>query len=113
MNPVLPFRPLSTAACDAISFVPGAGKEASCVSAAGDYAFTGGWQERGKIWVNRLSDGAEIGVLEPGETVGGVENTGWIDLLTGINAFKRSTGEYLVFVEENYKAKSLIYRWKP
>ena len=45
--------------------------------------------------------------------MGGVENTGWIDLLTGINAFKRSTGEYLVFVEENYKAKSLIYRWKP
>ena len=46
-------------------------------------------------------------------TVGGVENTGWVDLLTGITAFKRSTGEYLVFVEENYKAKSLIYRWKP
>lgn len=44
---------------------------------------------------------------------GGVANTGWIDLLTGINAFKRRTGEYLVFVEENYKAKSLIYRWKP
>jgi hypothetical protein len=44
---------------------------------------------------------------------GGVANTGWIDLLTGINAFKRGDGEYLVFVEENYKAKSLIYRWRP
>ena len=40
-------------------------------------------------------------------------HTGWIDLLTGITAFKRSTGEYLLFVEENDKAKSLIYRWKP
>jgi len=68
---------------------------------------------RGRIWVNRLRDGAEVGTLEPGPTVGGVENTGWIDLLTGINAFRRSSGEYLVFVEENYKAKSLIYRWKP
>jgi len=96
-----------------VSFVPGPGKEAGCVAAAGDYAFTGGWKTRGKIWVNRLSDGAEVGSFDPGETVGGVEKTGWIDLLTGINAFNRSTGEYLVFVEENYKAKSLIYRWKP
>jgi hypothetical protein len=98
---------------ETVSFVPGAGREAACVTAAGDYAFTGGWKTRGRIWVNRLCDGAEVGVFDPGPTVGGVENTGWIDLLTGINAFKRSTGEYLVFVEENYKAKSLIYRWKP
>jgi hypothetical protein len=40
-------------------------------------------------------------------------NPGGLDLLTGITAFKRRTGEYLVFVEENYKAKSLIYRWVP
>ena len=98
---------------ETVSFVPGPGREAGCVTAVGDYAFTGGWQTRGRIWVNRLSDGAEVGVFDPGPTVGGVENTGWIDLLTGINAFKRSSGDYLVFVEENYKAKSLIYRWKP
>ena len=66
---------------------PAAGKEAACVTAAGDYAFTGGWKERGRIWVNRLSDGAEVGVFDPGPTVGGVDNTGWIDLLTGLNAF--------------------------
>ena len=98
---------------DTISFVPGSGKEAACVTAAGDYAFTGGWKARGRIWVNRLSDGSELGVFDPDPTVGGVENTGWIDLLTGINAFKRNNGEYLVFVEENYKAKSIIYRWLP
>ncbi len=86
---------------EAASFVPGAGTEAACVTAEGDYAFTGGWKERGRIWVNRLSDGAELGVLDPGPTVGGVANTGWIDLLTGINAFRRQDGEYLVFVEEN------------
>jgi hypothetical protein len=98
---------------ETVSFVPGAGKEAGCIAAAGDYAFTGGWKGRGRVWVNRLSDGAEVGSFEPGPTVGGVENTGWIDLLTGISAFKRSSGEYLFFVEENCKAKSLIYRWKP
>ncbi len=46
-------------------------------------------------------------------TVGGVENTGWIDILTGITAFRRSSGEYLAFVEEDYKAKVLMYRWHP
>jgi hypothetical protein len=97
----------------AVSFESGAGKEAACVTAAGDYAFTGGWKERGRIHINRLGDGIEVGVLDPGPTVGGVENTGWIDILTGITAFRRSNGDYLVFVEEDYKAKVLLYRWHP
>ena len=96
-----------------VSFASGAGSEAGCVTAAGDYVFTGGWKARGRIWVNRLGDGAELGVFDAGPTVGGVENTGWMDILTGISAFQRSNGEYLVFVEEDYKAKVLLYRWKP
>ena len=98
---------------DTISFKPGAGMQASCVATSGDYVFTGGWEERGRIWINRLSDGSEVGIFEPGPTVGGVENTGWIDVLTGITAHKRKNGEYLIFVEEDYKAKSLLYRWQP
>ena len=98
---------------ETISFVPGAGAEAECMAVAGDCVFTGGWKTRGKIWVNRLSDGSEVGTFDPGPTVGGVENTGWIDLLTGITAHRRADGEYLVFVEEDYKAKVLLYRWKP
>lgn len=98
---------------ETISFESGAGKEAGCVAAVGDYVFTGGWKERGRIFVNRLRDGAPVGVLEPDETVGGVEATGWIDLLTGITAHRRQDGEYLVFVEEDYRAKVLMYRWKP
>jgi hypothetical protein len=95
-----------------VSFISGAGAEAGCVAAAGNYVFTGGWKARGRIWINRLSDGAKIGEFDPGPTVGGVENTGWVDILTGISAFQRSNGEYLVFVEEDYKAKVLLYRWK-
>jgi hypothetical protein len=97
----------------AISFASGAGKEAACVAAAGDFVFTGGWKERGRVWVNRMSDGQAEGVLEPGPTVGGVENTGWIDILTGITAHRRKDGEFLIFVEEDYKAKALLYRWRP
>lgn len=98
---------------ETVSFAPPAGKEAECVAAAGDYAFTGGWKERGRIGINRLSDGAEVGVFDPGKTIGGNENAGWIDILTGITAYQRKSGEYLVFVEEDYKAKVLFYRWKP
>jgi len=96
-----------------VSFESAAGKEAECVAAAGDYVFTGGWKERGRIFVNRMSDGAAMGVFDPGPTVGGVESTGGIDILTGISAHKRADGEYLVFVEEDYKAKVLLCRWKP
>ncbi len=89
--------------------MPGAAKEAGCVAAAGDYVFTGGWKARGRISINRLNDGAEVGTFDPGPAVGGVENTGWIDILTGITAHRRNDGEYLVFVEEDYKAKVLLY----
>ena len=54
-----------------------------------------------------------MGVFDPGKTIGGNENAGWIDILTGITAYQRKNGEYLVFVEEDYKAKVLFYRWKP
>jgi hypothetical protein len=96
-----------------VTFVSGAGKEAACLAAAGAYVFTGGWKGRGRVWVNRMSDGSEVGVLDPGPTLGGVENTGWIDILTGITAFQRSNGEILVFVEEDYKGKAILYRWMP
>ncbi len=98
---------------EAVSFTPAAGREPACVAAAGDDVFTGGWKERGRIGVNRLSDDAEVGVFDPGETVGGNKNTGWMDVMTGITAHCRKNGEYLVFVEEDYKAKVLLYRWKP
>ena len=98
---------------ETVSFEPASGKYAGCLAAVGDYAFTGGWQARGKTSVNRLSDGAFVGEFDPGPTVGGVEGAGWIDLLTGINAFRRTNGEYQIYVEEDYRAKVLLYRWKP
>jgi hypothetical protein len=98
---------------NAVIFRSGAGREAACVAVAGDYVFTGGWKARGRVWINRLSDGAAVSVLDPGPTLGGVENTGWIDIFTGISAHKRKNGEYLVFVEEDYKAKVILYRWRP
>ncbi|HZL36892.1 MAG TPA: hypothetical protein VFC78_16345 [Tepidisphaeraceae bacterium] len=96
-----------------ISFKSGAGREAGCVTAAGEYVFTGGWKERGRVYINRIADGAPVGVFDPGPTVGGVDKTGWVDILTGITAHKRADGQYLVFVEEDYRGKAILYRWKP
>ena len=98
---------------DAVSFASGAGKDAGCMAVAGDYVFTGGWQQRARVWVNRLSDGAEVGTFEPGPIVGGVDKTGWVDILTGITAYEQADGHYLVFVEEDYRGKAVLYRWRP
>jgi hypothetical protein len=47
-----------------------------------------------------------VGAFDLGPSVGGVENTGWIDILTGITAYQR-------IVEEDYKAEVLLFRWQP
>ena len=52
-------------------------------------------------------------MFDPGETFGGNQNTDWMDVMTGITAHRRQDGAYLVFVEEDYKAKVLLYRWQP
>ncbi len=54
-----------------------------------------------------------------GEYVGQLSHTaalgdcGWVDIPEGIEAFKRSNGEYLIFVEEDLKAKVIMYQWRP
>ncbi|MFE4799353.1 hypothetical protein ACFRFL_30900 [Streptomyces sp. NPDC056708] len=80
---------------------------------AGDYIFTVGVQTRGQVWVWRASDGSAVGSWLPGSNVGGVTRTGWVDIPYGISAVRRSTGEYLVNVEDDLFNKVLLYRWVP
>ncbi len=79
----------------------------------GDYIFVVGVTSRGKVWVYNTSNGALAGTMIPGSNVGGIDKTGWCDLRYSVDAFKRSSGEYLVTVEEDFFAKVLIYRWNP
>jgi hypothetical protein len=44
--------------------------------------------------------------------VGGISNTGWIDIPYGLRAFRRANGQYLVFVEDDLKSKVLMYSWQ-
>jgi len=54
------------------------------------------------------STGEEVMQMTPGEEVYG--QSGWVDIPYGLRAFQRSNGEYLVFVEEDWKAKVIVYR---
>lgn len=96
-----------------IIFSSEGGLQSGTLTMEGDYVFSSGWKNRLRIFVNRISDGAFIGVMEPGPEVGGASPTGWIDILTGITAFKRSNGEYIVLAEENFKGKVMLYRFFP
>jgi hypothetical protein len=76
---------------------------------AGDYVFVGNLQTC-VIYVYRTSDGVCIGRIDvPGDI-----NKGWFDLTAGsFNARKRSNGDYIVFAEEQWCGKIIIYRWNP
>ena len=87
------------------------------IEVAGDYlfvAYTGGSDElgfsSGHIEVYNTNTGDNVGYMEPGEDIGEV---GLMDIQHCIAAHQRSNGEYIIFQEEDYKAKIVIYRWNP
>ncbi len=85
------------------------------LAVAGDYAFTtengagGGHSGRSILYVYRLSDGAYMGKIDPENALGRT----MVDIGYPLTAFKRSNGEYLIFVEEDARAKVIMYRWRP
>lgn len=84
------------------------------VDLAGDYLFVGMVKpEGGKQYTHilRTSNGRYVGSLEPGPEVGG--NAGWQDMPYAVQALKRKDGEYLILVEEDWRGKNLLYRWRP
>jgi hypothetical protein len=84
------------------------------VAIAGDYLFLGMVKPENNVQythVLRTSDGSYVGSLAPGPEVGGA--AGWQDMPYAITALKRTNGEYLVLVEEDWRGKNLLYRWRP
>ncbi|HBT75446.1 MAG TPA: hypothetical protein DEB39_00655 [Planctomycetaceae bacterium] len=84
---------------------------------AGEYLFapyTGASKESGfktgHVEVYRLEDAVPVGWMEPDpETVGEV---GLQDMRECLSAHRKSDGEYIVFLEDDYKAKVVMYRFK-
>jgi hypothetical protein len=64
-----------------------------------------------KVHVYNAGTGEKVGEMTPGPEV--AKESGWVDFPDAIRAFRRAGGEYLVFVEEDAKAKIIAYRWRP
>ncbi len=84
---------------------------------AGDYlfvAYTRGLEADGIknafVKVLRLSDLSVVGNLSAESAFG---ETGLLDLVESTAAVRRANGEYVVFLEDDAKAKSIVFRWRP
>lgn len=76
---------------------------------AGEYVFL----IEGKSAVAHVLDrgtGVWLAEMPPGPEVG--KFSGWIDIPYGINAMRRTDGEYLLLAEEDGRAKNLLYRFR-
>jgi hypothetical protein len=84
------------------------------VAYAGDYLFVVGVKTLCRVSVYRTRDGAYIGDMIPNNGNFTVDQTGWVDMRPfGVQASLRPDGSYAVFVEEDWSAKTVIYRWRP
>jgi len=85
---------------------------------AGDYIFvpyTGASRahgvKTGRVEVLRADDASPVGWMEPcPQTVGEI---GLQDIRECLSAHRLKSGEYVIFLEDDYKAKVVMYRWMP
>lgn len=80
------------------------------ISVAGNYIFIAELYSQ-RIDVYDMRNGTFVGTLTPGASVG--NTSGWVDIYMGISAAERPNGEYVVLVEDDARAKILMYRWTP
>lgn len=79
----------------------------SAVDVAKDYVFAVS-VKKAEVYVYNAKTGVLVKTLQPGPEVG--SESGWVDIPYGVRAFRRSNGQYLVFVEEDHKGKVIMYQ---
>ena len=79
----------------------------AAMSIAGDYVFAV-TVKTAEVYVYKAATGELVQKMSPGPEVG--NKSGWVDIPYGIRAFRRANGQYLVFVEENWQGKVLVYQ---
>lgn len=84
-------------------------KKPASVAIAAEFLFIVYVKEE-RVVVYSTETGAFVGELSPVQALG---DCGWVDIPEGIEAHKRVSGEYVVFVEEDAKAKIIMYQWNP
>ncbi|KAE8756389.1 hypothetical protein FSO04_29195 [Paraburkholderia madseniana] len=80
------------------------------VAVAGNYVFIAELYTA-KVDVYDARTGQAVGYMTPGASVG--NTSGWVDVYLGISAVQRGNGEYVVLLEDDARAKILMYRWTP
>ena len=80
------------------------------VAVAGNYIFVAELYTL-KVDVCDVRTGQPVGYMTPGADVG--KTSGWVDTDPGISAVKRANGGYVVALEDDARAKILLYRWTP
>ena len=80
------------------------------MAVAGNYIFVG-YLYSAQIEVFDRHTTAHLGYIAPDQTVG--STSGWLDLPYAISALQQANGDYLVFAEEDARAKIIFYRWRP
>jgi len=90
--------------------VPGSGHATpDAFSVAGNRLFNG-YALNGEIRIYDTDNGNYLGSLLPGPEVD--KTSGWIDTMYGVRANQLADGSYIVFAEEVWHEKVLIYRLK-
>ena len=64
--------------------------------------------KKASVFVHDNRDGRFLGTMKPGPEVSG--ESGWVDFRDALRATRLKNGNYLVFVEEDSKAKTIIYQ---
>lgn len=99
-------------------YVAGSQGHSSCepmgFDVAGDFLFvpyTGASKadsvKHGRVELFRVSDGSAAGHVEPSDDVGEI---GLQDIRECLRAWRRTNGEYIVLLEDDYKSKVVMYR---
>lgn len=100
----------------ALPYNPLVGQAVKAIAVAGNRIVVGVLQSSGTsfkkdaedLFVYDAAGGALLGQILPGAEVGNA--MGWLDCAHGLSAYRRADGEYLVFEEEVYWNKVLMFR---
>lgn len=80
------------------------------IAVAGNHVFIAELYTQ-KIDVYDARSGQIVGSMTPGANVG--STSGWVDIYMGMSAAMRDNGDYVVLVEDDARAKILMYDWTP
>ena len=91
-------------------------KNGASFDVAGDYIFVGfnnasSFAAMGTVWIFSAETGAYLCEVKAGPEVG--EACGWLDIWDSSLKAHKVGNEYVIFLEEDWRGKTIIYRWTP